>query len=272
MITGNSRVKALKHPLKAEDFNSVNGSIENVYYIEDNTVFVVEEEIKLNEGGTAPNFYCFESATGRLIPPAERARVLAKVQYDFDFGIERLECRVNVHELNGYETLYCRMLDQNDVEIGYLTYSNHFEFDYEKAREELYAHVLSMRERSNAPPGYVVFSQDYLSSDYDGKMRLLVTDFRQHYRSVGETGYGELYAFLTQEVYDRLKDDPDFIPLLRKIAANPFHKHGNDTSEEIFRGMLSGIEMKETENNKSAGFFTGIWHKLKHQFYSIISK
>ncbi|QTL35465.1 hypothetical protein [Pseudoalteromonas viridis] len=235
----------MMHPLEANDFSSdqENGRIENVYYIENETVYVVHEQIYLNEGGSVTNWYCFESATGRLIPVEERKQKLIHTQYNYDFGSEKVECRVHLHEANGCETLKCRVLDQNGVEVGTMRFrQHHFEFDYETAKEAMRTRAKSIRERSSAPPGYVVFSQKYLSADYDTKKRLLVTSFRQHYKTVSETGLGELYAFLTQRVYDCLKGDPDFVPLLREIASDPIHHFDTESADEIFQGMLSNIK------------------------------
>ncbi|MCG7564580.1 hypothetical protein [Pseudoalteromonas sp. McH1-42] len=244
MVHGNERVSALMHPLEANDFRSdkENSLVENVYYMDNDAIYVVQEKISLNEGGYISNWHCFESATGRLIPVEERKRKLIHTQYNYDFGSEKVECRVNLHEANGYETLQCRILDQSGTEVGTLWFGqHHFEFDYEAAKEILQKRAKSIRERNSAPPGYVEFSQRYLSADYDTKKRLLVTSFRQHYKTVGETGLGDLYAFLTQQVYDHLKRDPDFIPLLREIASDPIHHFDTDSADEIFHSMLSNL-------------------------------
>ena len=246
MVTGNSNIQSLIHPLSRADFRSdlEYGEITNVYYIENDSHFVVEESVNFEDGSSSKNFYVFDSATGKRVSIEQRILSLKNkiYKYELDCGCV-VEATVSIDKETGCEFLKYALKDVKGDKIGtFLLPGYHFNFNFDTSYELVQKRAKELLQTGiDEALNSKLFFERYFAANFETKTGILTRSFRRYNRSVGESGYGIMYAFLSQDMYNKLRVDEDFISILKKIAANDIHREDNQSTEPVFNAMFKNI-------------------------------
>jgi len=248
MIIGNSNVQSLNHPLNQADFMSdlENGEITHVYYIENDSHFVVEETICHTDGSNFINFYVFDCFTGEYVTPEQRMVSHSNRVYRYKLGSGfMVEAKVSVDKDTGGEFLEYIVKDSlGDTRGRFWLPGHYFNFCFDTSSKLVQQTALELLQiKQEELESTNAFYERYFASSFEDKRKILTSCFRRYNRSCGEGGCGELYAFLNQEMYDNLKVDEDFLPALKEIAANDMHREDEQSTEQVFKAMFYNVVM-----------------------------
>ncbi|MEI8607223.1 hypothetical protein [Pseudoalteromonas sp. B160] len=203
----------------------------------------MEESVNFEDGSSSKNFYVFDSATGKRVSIEQRILSLKNkiYKYELDCGCV-VEATVSIDKETGCEFLKYALKDVKGDKIGtFLLPGYHFNFNFDTSYELVqkgqknYYKLVSMRRLIQN------FFERYFAANFETKTGILTRSFRRYNRSVGESGYGIMYAFLSQDMYNKLRVDEDFISILKKIAANDIHREDNQSTEQVFNAMFKNI-------------------------------